>query len=193
VISDTRRGCAKPKARQRDPRRATEHQLYVCPRDEPAAYVADMAPRRPGIHLEPELAAVNETVYVSVQNDKGGVERCSVSVVSTATPGLCKLSLLDGPLPGVFGEGSDLFVALRELRTKIEEFGHRLLCNGARIDSWPSPMSRDMGRARKVYLTRLGRATTRSDLVDIFGHADPALIGTVTEQENYHDEWMASL
>jgi hypothetical protein len=87
----------------------------------------------------------------------------------------------------------DLFGALIELRKVLEEKGIRLLCAGARRDVFPSAMSRDMSGGRKAYITKMGCPGRREDLVDIFDYADTQLIGSVSEQKTFHDNWFASL
>jgi hypothetical protein len=46
---------------------------------------------------------------------------------------------------------SDLFEAFCLVRVVLEAVGLRPMCNGARIDSWASSMSRDMGGGQRVY------------------------------------------
>jgi hypothetical protein len=90
-------------------------------------------------------------------------------------------------------EGQDLFCSLRLLRKYFEEKGAKVLCNGARIDAYPSGMSRSMGRGRKIYLLSHGKQARRADLVDIFDYANPEQIGSVEAQELYYKEWINSL
>ncbi|MBB5805526.1 hypothetical protein F4560_005294 [Saccharothrix ecbatanensis] len=94
--------------------------------------------------------------------------------------------------------GPDAFEALVRLRRQLEPEGWAVVVQGARRDTWPSGMARDMGGGLKVYVLRPGGPTaTDEDLVDTFadipgGQADPAgLIGTVAEQEACRDAWFA--
>lgn len=87
--------------------------------------------------------------------------------------------------------GDDLFDAMIALRREMEQKGARLLCVGARIDTYPSGMARSMGAARKVYKTRLGHSAT--ELFDIFDEADADHVGTIEQQLNFHNEWIESL
>jgi len=113
----------------------------------------------------------------------------------------CELSISDRPpysirldhelVRGhVFG-GDDLFECLIALRRELEKAGDRILCNGARVDAYPSGMSRSMGGARKVYITELGKPGT--ELVKIFDQADLEKVGSVEEQQTYHQLWVDSL
>lgn len=89
-------------------------------------------------------------------------------------------------------EGSDLFDCLRSLRSRLEILGIKILCNGARIDAYPSPMLQSSG-ARKVYLTIIGKQALRENLVNVFDETDAAHIGTVEQQIDYHNKWIDSL
>jgi len=79
----------------------------------------------------------------------------------------------------------DLFDALQQLRRRLEVEAVFLLCCGARVDCYPSGMSRDMGLGRKVYVPEKGRRGRRADLVDLFAPATKELVGRVEEQDEY--------
>jgi hypothetical protein len=87
----------------------------------------------------------------------------------------------------------DLFQCLCRLRDRLEQMGVRIACNGARIDAWASSMSRGMGGARKVYLTRMGQTATFADLVPTFGESSTDKLASVSEQAEYHKTWLESL
>jgi hypothetical protein len=89
--------------------------------------------------------------------------------------------------------GPDLFECLSQLRQWLGARGYQILCYGARIDAWASSMSRQMGGARKVYVTRMGLSATRADLLPTFGEASLDRLGTVEEQAEYHKKWLESL
>jgi hypothetical protein len=95
--------------------------------------------------------------------------------------------------------GPDLFEALCALRRQLEPLGIRICVSGARIDVYPSGMSRDMGGGQMAYLLgkpgRLGRllrfhVLRRGLLVDIFSPAPCDLVVSVAEQERYFQEWV---
>src|SRR4051794_8095008 len=65
--------------------------------------------------------------------------------------------------------GDDLFEALIAFRHELESEGAFLLCNGSRVDVFPSGMSRTMGGGRIAYIIRLGHPATET--VDIFDEA----------------------
>ena len=90
-------------------------------------------------------------------------------------------------------EGDDLFQCLQDLRIDLAKQGAKLLCNGARIDAYPSRMARDMSGAKQVYVLHKGKQANLSDLVDIFGDAPADCVSTVAEQENFYQDWIGSL
>jgi len=89
--------------------------------------------------------------------------------------------------------GIDLFECLESLRLYLEERGYFLLCSGARIDVYPSGMSRDMSKGRLAYVTKIGMVASREDIVDIFAETDIENIGTVAQQKEYHEQWVNSI
>lgn len=91
---------------------------------------------------------------------------------------------------GVAGSGDDLFDAMRALRVQLESRGLLLMCAGARVDAWPSGMSRDMSRARRVYINRIGQPSQNH--VDIFAECDADQVGTVEAQQKHYDSWVKS-
>ena len=105
-------------------------------------------------------------------------------------PWFIELSL-DGVQTTKF-EGSDLFDCLCALRSKMDALGIKTLCNGARMDAFPSPMLQSSG-ARKVYITEIGKQALRENLVNIFEEATVEKVGTVEEQFEYHNKWIDSL
>lgn len=87
--------------------------------------------------------------------------------------------------------GDDLFNCLCDLRIFLEQYNTRILCNGARIDTYPSSLLRGMGGARKVYILAMGKQATQS--VGIFDATNPEKIGTVQEQFSFYRKWLESL
>jgi len=86
----------------------------------------------------------------------------------------------------------DLFECLCQLRHWFARRGFKIICNGARTDTWASTMARQ-GGAKKVYITRMGQRTTINDLVPTFDETCLDAIGTVEEQASYHKAWLESL
>ncbi len=129
-----------------------------------------------------------EIRQVKVLCAAGAIEPCEVQIISVV-PGEIHFSGA-GMKQSPFG-GSDLFSAFLSLREDLEKYGGRLLCAGARVNVWPSGMSRSMGGGLKAYVMVLGRPATEK--VDIFDEAILEQIGTVGEQRHFHDNWCKSL
>ncbi len=90
-------------------------------------------------------------------------------------------------------EGTDLFDCLAKLRENLDKRHLMLLCNGSRVDVYPSSMMRQMSGGRIAYIHRLGKHCTNEDVVDIFDFAEANMIGTVQEQKSYYRQWFNSL
>jgi hypothetical protein len=127
---------------------------------------------------------------LSTLDASGGAAGCSVT--HTDAPPWA-LEFENEALGRATFAGPDLFECLCELRQWLAANGFQILCNGACIDTWASSMSRGMGGARKIYVTRMGQPTTRLDLVPIFGEAITGRLATVEEQAAYHKQWLESL
>ncbi len=97
------------------------------------------------------------------------------------------------PLQTFEFKGGDLFECLCNLRSQLDKMGVKMLCNGSRIDAYPSRMARDMGGAQRVYLLTMGQQGRLVDVVDIFGEAPADKVGTVEEQKAFYEKWLDSL
>lgn len=86
-----------------------------------------------------------------------------------------------------FNEG-DVFECLTQLRLELAKYGCKPLCAGARIDVYPSGMSRDMGGGKLLQVFSSEPTNEWEDVkhVWIFDYAEPDLIASVEEQFNYH-------
>jgi len=86
--------------------------------------------------------------------------------------------------------GRDLFAALQQLRLQLEPLGWIPLCNGARVDCYPSGMARDMGGGRSVYI--LSSEPGRPPLVETFEPAPREKVGTVADQDASYQRWLTT-
>ncbi|MCE7002416.1 hypothetical protein LWC34_06155 [Kibdelosporangium philippinense] len=100
---------------------------------------------------------------------------------------------LGGPDGPVTASGNDLFEALQQVRLQLEPRGWSIAVHGARNDTYPTGMMRDMNGAQRVYVLRLGRHVHRAHLVFIFHEAAVESLGTVEEQKAYYRDWRLSL
>jgi hypothetical protein len=98
--------------------------------------------------------------------------------------------------------GEDFFDALCNLRLGLEAGGLRICVTGARVDAYPSGMSRDMGGGQMVYLLRprglvgrlLGRRRGRTGrLVGLLSPAPCERVGSVAEQSEFYENWLNGL
>lgn len=92
---------------------------------------------------------------------------------------------LDRPTGTVHGRGPDLFDALVDVRRQLEVDGWLLALQGARRDTFPSGMTREMAGGARVYVLRVGEQAR--DTVGTFDDAPAELLGTVEEQQRHFD------
>jgi hypothetical protein len=133
---------------------------------------------------------MTEIKAIKIRHPDGTIEECSVEIAQGPQ---WKLVFSGAGHPQREFSNGDLFDALTSLRKTLEESGIQILCAGARRDVFPSGMSRDMGGGRKAYITKLGNPALRTDLVDIFDYSEPQSVGNVSEQQAFHEKWVASL
>src|SRR5882724_545410 len=136
------------------------------------------------------METMSEFKTIKVRLKDESIEECSVEIVNDPDWELIFSGL------GVNGRkfsGRDLFDSLIALRLFLEGISAKPLCAGARRDVFPSGMSRDMGGGRKAYITRLGTPVVGADLLDIFDYANAESVGTVAEQQDFHDKWIEAL
>ncbi len=87
---------------------------------------------------------------------------------------------------------SALFEALQIARNEASKVGLTLLCNGARLNVYPSPMMRSMGGAAMAYTLTLGEQAQRKNIVCIFDNTEEP-ISTPKEQDEFYQRWLKSL
>lgn len=132
----------------------------------------------------------SEIITITLQWGDARPEQCHAAVDEWEP---YRIALQDGRFAGRSFEGYDLFEALIALRRAVDAEGGLILCAGARVDVFPSPMARDMGPARRAYILTLGKPGRTEDLVDIFEPAEAAQIGSVEAQAEYYESWTKSL
>ncbi|MBE5932648.1 MAG: hypothetical protein E7263_04395 [Lachnospiraceae bacterium] len=89
--------------------------------------------------------------------------------------------------------GENYFVALVEIRKKLEKLNIKLLCKGCCRNVYPSGMLLNMGTGRKAYTLTYGEQARMSSLVDIFDICTLDEYATIDEQLEYFDKWIMSL
>jgi hypothetical protein len=118
-----------------------------------------------------------------------GEDRVRCALRWTQLPNRTYQIALESPEGVVDVVGRDLFAALQDVRRRLEASGWTIAVQGARVDTYPSGMVRDMLGARRVYVLQMGRHVAREHLVDIFAEADPQQVGTVDEQIEFYRLW----
>jgi hypothetical protein len=72
---------------------------------------------------------------------------------------------------------------------QLEPDGLMIAVQGARRDTYPSGMARDMGGGMQVYVMRAGRRARREDLVETLDNASADQLATVDEQRAFAEAW----
>jgi hypothetical protein len=91
-----------------------------------------------------------------------------------------------------FIEEDNFFVALQSLRGELEKSQMQILCNGAALNVYSSPMQMAMG-GRKAYILTKGEQARMDKIVDIFDKDRVLKYTTVKKQKKYYFEWLESL
>jgi hypothetical protein len=116
----------------------------------------------------------------------------------------CWLDGFDGPTPSYRIElrvaadrftatAQDVFEALVRLRHQLEPDGWLIAVQGARRDTYPSGMLRDMGGGTGVYVLRKGKEALQDDVVTTLAEAEVELVGTVAEQQANWTAWFGDV
>lgn len=85
--------------------------------------------------------------------------------------------------------GTDLFECLVQLRLFLEAQSIYVLCNGSRIDVYPSRLIRQMTNGRMAYILKSNTPVSSEFLVNIFDKTDANKVGTVKEQIEFYKNW----
>jgi hypothetical protein len=89
--------------------------------------------------------------------------------------------------------GTDYFDGLQHVRRELEAGSWYPLCNGARVDCYPSGMARDMGMGLSVYVLSVKPGLRRRlPVIATFEVAPKDLVGTVADQDRYFRAWLES-
>ena len=89
-----------------------------------------------------------------------------------------------------FSKSDNIFDSVVELRKKLELNNIYLLCNASVINVYPSTMQKEFG-GTKAYKLEMGKQAALSDVVDIFDYDNGLKIGSVKEQEEFYENWIA--
>jgi len=125
-----------------------------------------------------------------VRKDATQREAC---LLTYETGNICSIEFASSFCSGIAFSGRDLFDALVGLRLHLEKDGWYLLCAGSRLNAYPSGMSRDMSKGRRLSLLFLGTPARREDKADIFDPAEIEDVSDVETQKAYFERWLKSL
>ncbi len=87
----------------------------------------------------------------------------------------------------------DFFSSLQKLREELEKESIQIMCNGAALNVYPSPIQLSMGSGRTAHLLTLGQQTRREDIIDIFDCDENLTFVSVAEQSKFNFEWINSI
>lgn len=106
------------------------------------------------------------------------------------TNNLCILTLRfpDGEEYEVISD--DFFSCLVDVRNKYPDIV--FLCKGAKLNVYPSRMSRQMGQGLIAYEYTMGKQTRKEDMVQIFDFEDKEINYTPEEQKQNFYLWLNS-
>jgi hypothetical protein len=111
------------------------------------------------------------------------IERASLRWSWSGTSAVVEL---DSSAFGTVGaSGHDLSAALAGVRAIVEPDGARILCNGSRRDATVSGMLSQSTGAARVYLLDGVPRGQRPPTAGIFDPAEPAMVGTLSEQNEF--------
>jgi hypothetical protein len=90
-------------------------------------------------------------------------------------------------------KSENYFSALQALRIIIEKKNIQIMCNGAAINVYASPMQMSMGSGRKAYKLFMGQQAKNSDVVDVFDCYEEMEFVNTEEQVKYYTNWIESI
>lgn len=90
-------------------------------------------------------------------------------------------------------KGHDYFACLINLRIELEKQNYYLLCNGARRDVSCGGMLRESSDGRLAYTIRLQEYCDQNEDVEVFEYAEPDLVVSISEQEEFDRLYCSSL
>jgi hypothetical protein len=108
-------------------------------------------------------------------------EKVNVFFQLSTPPATLRMLLAEEEVERVYEE-VDLLECLKSARRDLEAMGLLLCCQGARLNVFPSGMTRQMADGRLSYSIQPGKELSDDDLVDIFAPADCSEVVTLEDQ-----------
>lgn len=104
----------------------------------------------------------------------------------------CTIQLKHETIGRYIFSDSDLYATFLRLKAFLEKEGYNILCNGSRIDAFPSTMSLQMSGGEDLYVVEIGYQVSSDSIVYIFDVPDVEKIATLAEKESYYQKWIDS-
>lgn len=95
--------------------------------------------------------------------------------------------------PEIEAHSRNDFECLKILRIELDRYGYRLLCNGARHDTYCLPDDMKILRGSYVNILTLGELPNQADHIETFEYAEPCLITSISEQRKNYEDWIDSV
>ena len=90
-------------------------------------------------------------------------------------------------------KGANFFELLIKTRKQLLNFNLSILCNGASLNVYPSPMQFDMGLGYKATIRRLGMHSQLEDIVNIFEYNEDIFKEcNIEQQQEFYNKWVLS-
>jgi hypothetical protein len=130
----------------------------------------------------------SKTIQIIRNKNVENVEFCIEECLSVKVMCILTATFADKTTIRIVGvDFFDCFVQLREKTPNIIYY-----CKGAKINVYPSSMSRDMGKGLTAYQIIIGKPVNKDDIVKIFDF-DDVNITTPKKQKEFYDNWLKSL
>lgn len=139
-----------------------------------------------------QLENGSECIVTSEIGRKDTLRR-EACVIECEAADACVISFSSSFSKGLVFTGHDLFDALVALRLYLEKDGWYLLCACARLNAYPSRMSREMSKGRRLSLLYLGKQARQEDKANVFDPATINDVASVAEQQAFFESWLKSL
>lgn len=114
----------------------------------------------------------NKTIHEALITLTGDYPNCGILFTSSITQ-------------DIEVKGHDYFKCLLNLRIELEKLNYYILCNGARRDISCGGMLREASDGLSAYIIKLGEYCHVGEDVDIFEYAEPNLVVSIKEQEEF--------
>jgi hypothetical protein len=128
---------------------------------------------------------------LQIQHSGGGIIKGKLLIYERLKH--CKIEFISSQTPIFECIQTNFFECLVDLRRKLERLEYRVLCNGARLDTYIFRKMIQMCRGDRTHVLKHGCIPEDEDKLLIFKYAAPHLIASVEEQRKYYESWLESV